>query len=534
MRMRVVFVGMFIMSLIMASGKIGWSEPFQVVGARARGMGGAFVAVADDATASYWNPAAFGAMMEISGSEETTEIQQEGPAEEEESVEIQEEPVEGEESTESERESTVQKERPIPAWDFDLQIPFGLQLAFHENILKEVDDIAGMDFGGITGHAEEGKISSADVQEYLRMIKEIDDLNKEGLGIQANVNLGGQLRVRNFGFSVLALGSAGADPDVDLQNISLEGGGKDAIEALVGAGADHTPEWGPASEWELISQKIQNISPEWTPDRADELVYLAKQAGLTPSEADEYCTLVATVASIGGGKFEDNEQALLSRGGLAQEYTLTYGHPRPLFLEGLYLGGNLKIIQMKTIYIDTRRVFEEESEDPFEDILDEVESSTNFGLDVGLLYKLPKLRAGLVARNLNSPRFDFKGEGDYILESQIRLGAAYLPWNWLTLALDFDLTQNPTLLKDYHSQNVALGVEAWIFRIIALRGGLYKNMAEDDIDSVYTGGLGLRIWHLHLDLAGAMSSETAKVGTDDMEIAKEYAFSGTLSWNQRF
>ena len=35
------------------------AQPFEAVGTRAPGMGGAFVAVADDATAAYWNPAGF-------------------------------------------------------------------------------------------------------------------------------------------------------------------------------------------------------------------------------------------------------------------------------------------------------------------------------------------------------------------------------------------------------------------------------------------------------------------------------------------
>ncbi len=37
------------------------AQPFETVGTRASGMGGAFVAVADDASAAYWNPAGFAA-----------------------------------------------------------------------------------------------------------------------------------------------------------------------------------------------------------------------------------------------------------------------------------------------------------------------------------------------------------------------------------------------------------------------------------------------------------------------------------------
>jgi hypothetical protein len=48
----------------------GWSKPIDLqMGARALGMGGAFVAIADDATATYWNPAGLGRLNSITFSE---------------------------------------------------------------------------------------------------------------------------------------------------------------------------------------------------------------------------------------------------------------------------------------------------------------------------------------------------------------------------------------------------------------------------------------------------------------------------------
>jgi hypothetical protein len=62
------------------------AQPIELIGARALGMGGAFVAVADDATATYWNPAglAFGGLFSTvferaeleAGARETQQIPQ--------------------------------------------------------------------------------------------------------------------------------------------------------------------------------------------------------------------------------------------------------------------------------------------------------------------------------------------------------------------------------------------------------------------------------------------------------------------------
>jgi hypothetical protein len=52
-----VFFGLFV-SLFPSTAE---AQPFETAGVRALGMGGAFVAVADDATAAWWNPAGLGA-----------------------------------------------------------------------------------------------------------------------------------------------------------------------------------------------------------------------------------------------------------------------------------------------------------------------------------------------------------------------------------------------------------------------------------------------------------------------------------------
>jgi len=48
----------FVAILLTLTAAPAWAQPYEVLGTRAAGMGGAFVAVADDASAIYWNPAA--------------------------------------------------------------------------------------------------------------------------------------------------------------------------------------------------------------------------------------------------------------------------------------------------------------------------------------------------------------------------------------------------------------------------------------------------------------------------------------------
>jgi len=53
--------------------------PFETTGTRALGMGGAFVAVADDASATYWNPAGLPGIRFFDGSIELGRLESEGP-----------------------------------------------------------------------------------------------------------------------------------------------------------------------------------------------------------------------------------------------------------------------------------------------------------------------------------------------------------------------------------------------------------------------------------------------------------------------
>ena len=57
MSIRLRYLSIALTLLATATARPAVAQTFEVVGTRAAGMGGAFVAVADDASATYWNPA---------------------------------------------------------------------------------------------------------------------------------------------------------------------------------------------------------------------------------------------------------------------------------------------------------------------------------------------------------------------------------------------------------------------------------------------------------------------------------------------
>ena len=85
----------------------------------------------------------------------------------------------------------------------------------------------------------------------------------------------------------------------------------------------------------------------------------------------------------------------------------------------------------------------------------------NFGIDIGLLWKYQSwLNVGLVAKNLNAPQFDepnLKDKsgvdipntgGKTNLNPQVKMGVDISPLDWLSFAVDMDLTNNDTILSN--------------------------------------------------------------------------------------
>jgi hypothetical protein len=138
------------------------------------------------------------------------------------------------------------------------------------------------------------------------------------------------------------------------------------------------------------------------------------------------------------------------------------------------------------------------------DNLGKAKTSTAFGVDVGAMFRPSSwLRAGIVAKDINQPKFDTPAGGQFKLNPQVRAGTAINPWETLTLTADIDVTKNKTLVPGTKSQVLSVGAEQTILsELLSLRIGAFKNTADANSFITPTAGFGIRLFALRVDLGG--------------------------------
>ncbi|MEK7448040.1 MAG: conjugal transfer protein TraF [Planctomycetota bacterium] len=469
--------GLVAVSGILLSGMISTltvsGEEWTIYGARAQGMGGAGVATGDGATAHYWNPAA------IKLNDKT-----------------------------------------------GVYIPFGTTLSVEGDIMQEVTQIADKittlttPWSTLSTQINSGSgLTLTDTRQLLDLfVNEMPDLDQKGQGMLFNASTGVGITVGGLGIWGNYLTSVGVDPVVDqgARFAFSNGGGANAINDIVGAGSDRSGVFTNAGS-QSLADTIFNAGLGFTQNQAEELVYQAELTGANTADPNvqSIVTSIAQATGTGTSNVTDNQSGLIFSGILVREIGVSYAHE---LMDGrLTIGGNLKMMEGQTYYNFIRFNALEQGSDIYNDLLDKknTESSTSFGVDGGAIYKFTDLlKVGLTARNINTPKFDFDGPGDYKLKPQIRAGGAIQLSNILLLAADLDITKNESQALDgYESQMIGAGLE---FRVpilaISLRGGMYKDLAADEGDAlVYTAGLGLHVIALDIDIAAAKSTDTFSI-----------------------
>lgn len=457
------------------------------VGPRGLGMGGANVASVDDGTAQYYNPAALGFF--------------------------------GRRNADGSAAGSDNNDLGRRTWGVGLQAAVGM--AVHEDFGDYLDDLAE-ESDALDRFSTSGILTPGDLSDVVRLANAVANIDNPGNAVRGDG--GGDLEVRFGHWAVGARGSFDVNARVsrsDLVNVGIQQTGVSYAQTLVATGA---PDDGTVQLLGGLSS-AQGGQFDFTDptelDAAQKLDFAARRNGVTAAEAVDLVTLFNNSKAAYGDasrEFANNTTAVTMYGLGLGEIPVSYGHA---FNDHVAIGATVKGM-LGRVYATTIDAFSD-SED-VSDFTENAEETFTVGLDVSALVRLPMVNLGLTGRNLNNPRFSGPTVGgvaydDVTIERQITLGAAFMPLRTVTIEVDLDLLDSATTLVSYDVRNLMLGAEWNLWRTLALRLGTYRNLAEDDIGWVYTGGLGLNLWAVRIDLAGGVSPETGEF--DGEEVPRE-------------
>ena len=499
-----------------------FAQPWQMVGSRAMGMGGAGVAVATGAEAQYWNPAGLVALEEQ---------------------------------------------------EKDFIFGLGAQMETTKNVMDSLDGLKDMvdQYKSLSNKIKTGGTPDAsDLTTLFDGLGDIAKLSKKGTGVLVGADGGFGFKIQNFGVSVRSLGSMGITPVIDQVNVSFTAHGSAA--GLTLSGATTAPTNPTEAQAATIITDVINATDTYTAlknllggtattpaELANQLVNTAKGAGSTPEQILAAAQKVAAElpsaaelvknAGTGGSGYENNESRVMADAAAFSEAALGYGHE---VINGLQLGANLKVIEgtlAQTGILVLRD--NKDVKDTLKDAWDNKKNTTQLGVDLGARLNFARLfdkeiwgkpTVGITARNVNSPKFkrpnmpasldpilaETWDTSDYKLKPQVRAGGAIEMFQKLILAADLDLTENNTSVAGYKSRQLALGAELDLTKGksfgVPLRVGFNKNLAESESEVYYTAGIGLRLVHFWLELAGAISKDHVKVDGKDIPASAAGSF----------
>ncbi len=525
-----------------------YAGSFKILGTRPAGMGGAFVSVAEGPNVAYWNPAGL-----------------------------------------------AQKEFRALSGKYGLGFPVGVNLEATGGILnsaKKISDSAAA-ITKLKEAQEKGtSVGLNDLKVFSQALTNLKELEGEGKGIQADLTGGVGVKIGQWSVSVNNFSSLGINPLVDLSGIYLGSAtisgapsfpaipSRYAISSEELSGIDlsklkddyatlfstETPS-GLSGESTSLSDSIDTLASSlgvkitgYTPQQiANALINIAKSQGITDDEIKNAVSQISDAIPllqqlISGKTFTENNSNLAVKGITMTELVFSHGRYLPEtekfpFLKDIAVGLNIKYISAQTAYLKEYFLKGETTElSEFSSLINKnTASSSALALDLGLLWHrddfLFKPSAGLLARNINSPRFKMPeaaladGIETYSLDAQTRAGISIKPFNWWLIALDMDLTENKTEIEGYNSRNFSVGSEVNLVNSrafnMALRGGVIKNTAFSGAPLTYTTGVGFNLFGFNLDISGAMSSDKVLIPVNDsstQEIPSRAMLSMSLSF----
>src|SRR6185369_10157197 len=410
---------------------------------------------------------------------------------------------------------------------FSMKLGGGLGVFISSNLAGDMDKVGKLDLNGSNmtygAGATAQQVTDA-TTKAAQFAGILSDLHDKGGNLTVNVDLSLGFQFRNYGLGIFGTSEVGAGiKDVDLVNIRAGNATTTtsvpqlATDLGVVAGSSNgTATYFSQAQFDNVVAALQAAgaaSKQQAQDLATTLETKLKAgnvnvSGMSPDQIAQGLVTLAPSLNSANGTIDQNNTTVQLSGIAIAEVPLAYGHKFDLGNYGkLGIGGAAKVMS-GTVYSKEVKIRElKDSKDATTQVKDNHAESTQFGLDLGALWRLEDvsyvgpINVGLALKNLNSPKFDVPDpvtgakNGSFKVEPQARLGVALDPLSWLSVAADLDLTKNKTILAGQDSQLFGGGLEAhfdnWYALWLALRAGVYKNIGGSGSKPVITAGLSL-------------------------------------------
>ena len=405
---------------------------------------------------------------------------------------------------------------------FSARFDAGAGIAINSALADNTDKLGKLDFKALNDLNTTGKTTAAALKsagEAVQLIGILKDIDNKGGALTVTPVGALAFQYRQFGLGAFVTSEMAVYVNtVDTINVMPANANTslNTFASNIGAtaGRPATPLFSATQYTSLVTSFGGNAT---IVDTLERQLATSNPTGLSADQLAQSLTDLSKSFATPTAIIDNNKTSLALRGIVLSEVPIAYGHQLDLKEFGqLGIGAAAKIMMGTTYGSVVSLVNSKGSNNLVKKITDSKTDSVNVGLDLGLAWRkqMPAVglvSTGVVAKNLNAPEFDNpKGFGGKTkVEPQIRLGAAIDPFEWLTVAADMDMTENKTVAKNGKSQNFGMGAELKPLGWVAVRGGLYTNIADSSSGPVGTFGISLGPQWLRFDVDGAVAFKTA-------------------------